>query len=220
MTILFEFSVTWPGSTNWFLVSLLSTASFPRISLSLKNCWNCFSSVDFNTEILWKTFSGKTRTGLLMLVSLSNKNGFVTTPSYCTYPQNDSWKDSLSSWCFFKCTLIGSLIVSSNSERILAISVPIVSQRIKPDSSVLFNKYLAPPEPLIFLLFCSCVWSIASIENLEFVFGTRSCLPWILCEHQNIEFLTRLDQNIERCTIESSECGPEHCTIYTMKWDS
>ena len=42
----------------------------------------------------------------------------------------------------------------------------------------------------------------------------------ILCENQDIEFLTTLDQNIEQCTIESSECGSEQRTIYTMKWDS
>ena len=166
MTILFEFSVffllgsTWPMSTNWYLVSLLSTACFPRISLSLKNCWNCFPPVHFNTEILWKIFSGKTIAVLLMLVSLSSKNGFVTIPLYtfCTSPQNNFLKDSLALWCFFKRTLVGSLMVSSNSERIPAISVPIVSKYIKRDSSVLFNKFLAAPEPLIILLFCSCVF--------------------------------------------------------------
>ena len=49
-------------------------------------------------------------------------------------------------------------------------------------------------------------------------FRTRNCLPWILCENQDIEFLTTLDQNIEQCTIDRSECGQR--TIYTMKWDS
>ena len=160
MTIFFEFWVffslgsIWPGTTIRFLVSLLSIASF----------W--FSPVDFNTEILWKTFSGKTRAVLLMLVSLSSKNCFLMIPSYtfCTSPQSNYWKDSLSS-CFFKRTLVGSLMVSLISERILERSVPIVSQRIKPDLSVLFNKCLAPPEPLIILLFCSCIWSIANVEN-------------------------------------------------------
>ena len=171
----------------WFLAQTIFSSSLSCIhklnSFSLKQIllreFNFLYSIGelqkFNLfavivcSITPQTVSGTMTFGLLSLVRWSWLKGFTIMhlTSRLTSEENRCLKDLLSSWCL----LLDSAGMSFQSKQFLNSSITRASSglhtshRRRAESSSLLSKSLAPPAPLIILLFCTWIWSNPILKN-------------------------------------------------------